>query len=265
MRKNLTLLIAGILLLATAGVAQAQLDNRFVIVEMVTQPAVAARAGGENETTGSVWLTFSTAEAAGETTVTLHYSVPLAMAISETGTMEYTSANTNVMGTAENDDNDGNGTVVVTAIPAATTTLVIRNVPLDVSGASGPVTVMAEVESSNDTDFLRFDGPNIGPVISDIVVGVKAEADAGTVRTRGTGSEGIMATLTLEESFKDAFMIGTELEIEFSGIPDEVTLTAEVTGIKIAEAVNTTPAVEVTANMDPYATVSAVSKMDPPQ
>ena len=114
------------------------------------------------------------------------------------------------------------------------TTLVIRNVPLDVSGASGPVTVMAEVESSNVTDFLRFDGPNIGPVISDIVVGVTATAATATARTRGTGSEGIMAGLTLEESFKGAFMMGNELEIEFSGIPDEVTLTAEVTGIKIA-------------------------------
>ena len=140
------------------------------------------------------------------------------------------------MGTAENDDNDGNGTIVVSGIPEGriTTTLVIRNVRLDVSGASGSVTVMAEVESSDVTDFLRFDGPNIGTVISDIVVGVEAEADAGTVRTRGTGAGGIMAGLTLEESFKGAFMRDNELEIEFSGIPDEASLTAEVTGIKIA-------------------------------
>ena len=46
-------------------------------------------------------------------------------------------------GTAEDDDNDGNGTITITDIAAAaTTTLVIRNVMLDVSGASGPVTVL---------------------------------------------------------------------------------------------------------------------------
>ena len=43
-----------------------------------------------------------------------------------------------------------------------------------------------------------------------------------------------MAELTLEESFKGAFMMGNELEIEFSGIPDGASLTAEVTGILIA-------------------------------
>ena len=261
MRKNQTLIIAVALFLCSAVTAQAQETNRFVIVEMVTQPAVAARAGGENETTGSVWLTFSTAAAATDTTVTLHYSVPLAMAISTNGTMDYTSANTDVEGTAENDDNDGNGTIVVTDLPTDTTTLVIRNVPLDVSGASGPVTVMAEVESSNVTDFLRFDGPNIGPVISDIVVGVTATVDAVTVRTRGTGSGGIMAELTLEESFKGAFMMGNELEIEFSGIPDEVTLTAEVTGILIESAVGETPEVQPD-NTDPYAFVSTPVSSD---
>ena len=47
------------------------------------------------------------------------------------------------------------------------------------------------------TDFLRFDGPNVGTVIADIVVGGESQARHGkTVRTRGTGSEGIMAALT---------------------------------------------------------------------
>ena len=168
-----------------------------------------------------------------------------------------------MVGTAEDDDdNDGNGTVVVNSIASGTTTLVIRNVMLDVSAASGPVTVMAEIESSNLTDFLRFDGPNVGTVISDIVVGVEAEADAETVRTRGTGPGGIMAGLTLEESFKDAFMMGNELEIEFSGIPDGASLTAEVTGIKIAVEDDEDGEGEARYNRerdDPYATVSAVS------
>ena len=50
MRKNLTLLIAGILLLATAGVAQAQ------AVYQVIGSAVTAREGGAAEATGSVVL-----------------------------------------------------------------------------------------------------------------------------------------------------------------------------------------------------------------
>ena len=257
MRKYQTLLMALALFLCSAVAAQAQ--NVFVVTEMVTQPQTAARMGGENEMAGSVWLTFSTAEAIGNTTVTLHYSVPLAADMPSEDGATFTSASATVVGTAEHDDNDGNGHVEVNSIAVNTTTLVIRNVMLDVSGASGPVTVTAEVESSNATDFLRFDGPNVGTVINDVVVGVEAEAKAGTVRTRGTGSGGITASLTLEESFKDAFMMGNMLEIEFSGIPDGASLTAEVTDIKIAADVDgDTPAV-VTVNADPYATVGAVS------
>ena len=133
---------------------------------------------------------------------------------------------------------------------------------LDVSGASGPVTVTAEIESSDQTDFLRFDGPNVGTVIGDIVVGVEVTAAVGTARTRGTGSGGVTAKLTLEEAYKDAFMMGDELLIEFSGIPDDAKLEAEVTGIKIADPmprrIGADDAV-VTSNMDPYATVSGVS------
>ena len=41
---------------------------------------------------------------------------------------------------------------------AATANLLIRNVMLDVSAASGPVTVTVSVKSSMDTDFIRIDG-----------------------------------------------------------------------------------------------------------
>ena len=247
-----------LVLLGSMGAAQAQV---YVITELDTQARTAARMGGENEMSGSVWLAFSNEEAIGRTTVTLHYSVPLANDITDDATM-FTNVVATVMGMDENSDNDDNGTVVINGITTGATTLVIRNVMLNVSEASGPVTVTVEIESELETDFLRFDGPNIGTVISDIVVGVKAKADAGIVRTRGTDSDGITATLTLEEAYTDAFMMGDELDIEFSDIPDKVTLTAKVTGIKIAADVIETvtpnvPAVAVTA-MDPYATVSAV-------
>ena len=213
MSKTKTLFtVALLVLLGSMGAAQAQ--NIFVTVEMVTQPRPAARMGGENEMSGSVWLTFSTAEAIGRTTVTLHYSAPLAddMDLFDRYVL-FTSAAATVVGTAKNsEDNDDNGTVVVNSIAGGTTTLVVRNVMLDVSGASGPVTVTAEIESSDITDFLRFDGPNMDTVIGDIVVGVDVTAAEGTVRTRGTGSGGVTAKLTLEEAYKDAFMMGRRAE-----------------------------------------------------
>ena len=81
--------------------------------------------------------------------------------------------------------NDGNGTFTVTMLDEMDTTLVIRNVPLDVSSASGPVTATVTVESSEDSDFVRFDGPNSGMVIEDIVVGIDVDVDSATLRTRG--------------------------------------------------------------------------------
>ena len=223
-----------LVLLGSMVAAQAQ-NNTFVTTEMVTQSRPAARMGGASEMSGSVWLTSSTGKAAARTTFTLHYSVPLAGDINASNNVNYTSVNANVAGEAENnEDNDGNGTVVITGIMGMEpTTLVVRNVMLDVSEASGPVTVTVEMKSSDPTDFLRFDGPNTDMVIDDIIIGVEAEADAGTVRTRGTGSGGETATLTLEEAYTDAFMMGDELDIVFSGIPDDATLTLEVTGIKI--------------------------------
>ena len=100
--------------------------------------------------------------------VTLKYSVPLAEEIAETQSERFTSVVADVMGMPEDDDNDGNGTIVISSLAADTVTLVIRNVMLDVSSASGPVTVVAEVTSSDVNDFIRIDGPNIGTVISDI-------------------------------------------------------------------------------------------------
>ena len=49
MRKNLTLLIAGILLLATTGVAQAQ-----GVYEVFSNPLI-ARSGGARETWPATW------------------------------------------------------------------------------------------------------------------------------------------------------------------------------------------------------------------
>ena len=133
-------------------------------------------------------------------------------------------------GTAEEDDNDGNGTIVLSVINFTVDTndnILIRGVKLDVSGAEGPVTVTVSIAAAMD-DFVRIDGPNTGAVISDIEVGVAASATAGTVRTRGTSGDGMTADLTLKESFKGAFMMDNLLEVRFSGMPDGTTLEVEV-------------------------------------
>ena len=72
------------------------------------------------------------------------------------GRTDFTSTIANVVGMAEeNDENDDNGTVVINGIQGElSTTLVIRNVMLDVSETSGPVTVTAEIESSEVHRFL---------------------------------------------------------------------------------------------------------------
>ena len=57
-------------------------------------------------------------------------------------------------------------------------------------------------------------------MISDIVVGVEAEADRGNRPNPGHRCWGNNGRLTLKESFKGAFMMGNMLEIEFSGIPE---------------------------------------------
>ena len=234
MRKHQTLLIALALFLCSAVAAQAQ--NNFVVVQMDVQPIAEAREGGKSEMAGSVWLTFSTGAAAADTTVTLRYSVPLAGNISDSPTNTvtlgklYTSAAAEVTGTAADTGNNDNGTVVVSGLPAATTTLVIRNVMLDVSNASGPVTAEADVESSDATDFIRIEGPNLGTVISDIKLGLTAAAgDPGTVRTRGTSVAVPTAELTLKESFGGAFKTDDELIISFSGVPAGAVLAAVVT------------------------------------
>ena len=73
-------------------------------------------------------------------------------------------------------------------------------------------------------------------VIEDIKVGVEAKVTTVTVRTRGTGAGGVMASLTLKESFKGAFMTGNMVTVDSSGIPEGATLAAMVTSNPVANA-----------------------------
>ena len=231
MSKTKTLFTMALLvLLGSMGAAQAQ--NRLYEIKVFTTPAEAARAGGEDEMSGGVLLNF-TPQPSDTVTVTLDYSVPLAGdivsgTVGSAGDGLTTSLNTTVEGEAENADNDGNGTITITMITPGDN-LLIRGVMLDVSDASGTVTVTVKVVSSDESDFIRIDGPSSATVIEDILVGVTATPETEVVRTRGTGMGGITASLTLEESFKGAFIMGNMLEIESAGIPEGASLAAAVT------------------------------------
>ena len=255
MRKNQTLFTMALLvLLGSMGAAQAQ---DFAEVKLFTTPEAFAREGGKNEAAGSILLNASDATAIADATIMLHFSVPLAadIAADETGVTTTGDPNAEVTGMAENEDNDGNGTIMIDPTANGGVNMLIQGVMLDVSGADGAVTVTLEVTAGTN-DFIRIDGPSSAIVIGGIKVGVDPSVTAVTVRTRGTGAGGVMASLTLKESFKGAFMTDNMVTVDFSGIPEGATLEAMVTSNPVADAA-ATPAV-VIDDMSPYATAGAV-------
>ena len=252
MRKNQTLFTMALLvLLGLMGAAQAQ---DFAEVKLFTTPQPFAREGGKNEAAGSILLNASDATAIQDATIMLHFSVPLA-ADDVTGVTVTGDTGATVTGMAENEDNDGNGTITIDPTNNAGVNLLIQGVMLDVSGADGAVTVTLAV-TAGPNDFIRIDGPSSAMVIDGIKVGVEASVTAVTVRTRGTGAGGMMASLTLKESFKGAFMTDNMVTVDFSGIPEGATLAAMVTS-NLVENADAVPPVVVDATT-PYATVGAV-------
>ena len=260
MSKTKTLFTMALLvLLGSMGAAQAQ---DFSEVKLFTTPEPFAREGGKNEAAGSILLNSSaeTALRADGAMIMLHFSAPLAANIDaatpdDGGVTVTGDTGADVTGMAEDEDNDDNGTIMIDPSPSAGQNLLIQGVMLNVSGADGPVTVTLAVTAGMD-DFIRIDGPSSAMVIGGIKVGVEASAETVTVRTRGTGAGGIMTSLTLEESFDGAFMDRDMVTVEFSGIPEGATLTAEVTGIVKTDDMADPPVIAETT--DPYATVGAV-------
>ena len=229
-------------------VAQAQTIAR---VSLLSNSETGARAGGKAEDAGDVFLDIK-GNPSSINSATLTYSAPISssnpVAVIGTGA---------TLVTAEMGDHE-KGILRLDAFTGSDDTVIsITGVTLDVSEASAdPVTVTLLLESSSaggEDDLALLVGLSSVNVINEVKLGMTAEADMGTIRTRGTDAKGIMATLTLEESFKDAFMEGNLLDIKFSGIPEGASLTAVLTGIKIADD-EVVPAVE-TANTDPYATI----------
>ena len=160
MRKNLTLLIAGILLLATAGVAQAQ-----TAVYQVIGSSVTAREGGAAEATGSVVLSRI---AAGEDnmnhgTVTIQYSAPVS------GGQTQTAEGAQVFDVSPIDagsvviSDDGLVTITLTGLSPV---IILRGIRVDVREVTGEVTAAvsgdgteAIVGGNRHGHFLDQSGP----------------------------------------------------------------------------------------------------------
>ena len=166
MRKNQRLLIAGILLLATAGVAQGQ------AVYEAFGNAVMAREGGAGEKAGAIVLFLRSGTHNGGI-VTVRYSAPLAA-----GTMATISVNE---GTAATDVDEGTVTVIMPGSGNATVT--ISNVRLDLREAEVPVTATF---SGDDNAFVS----GVATVISAIEDALEVESTIGSNPDQGRNGLG---------------------------------------------------------------------------
>ena len=201
MRKHQTLLVAGILLLGSAGVARAQ------AVYEAFGNAVMAREGGAGEKAGAIVLFLRSGDHSGGI-VTVRYSAPLA---AETVAMvsDYGGGASSVKTDVKE------GTVTVTMPSGGTDTVTISNVRLDLREATAPVTATF---SGDENAFVS----GVATVISAISAALEVESTSDALLTRGDMG---MMTLTLKEAFAGAFTAEAEVLLTLVGVPDKALLT----------------------------------------
>ena len=218
MRKNQTLLVAGILLLASTAVAQAQ------GVYEIFSNALNARTGGAAELSGSV-VVFprgGTHNAGG--LVILKYSAPLAK---ETDPAVISAGGGTATVTTDEDEN----TVTIT-MPDDGTSVTLTNVRLDLREAETPVTVTASGGAANGTSAFVSGVVNVISEIRDALVVTSTPVQ---ILTRGgMGS----ATVTLKEAFASAFTVGAEVKLTLVGVPDKASLTVSHAGFRTANGID---------------------------
>ena len=218
MSKTKTLFTMALLvLLGSMGMAQAQIAR----VELLTGVEAAAREGGKVEAAGDVFLDIEAAGlvTASITSFTLTYSAPFAAG---TDADSITLSRDNTVALTADDIDVAKGTIEITPAGSENQLISVSTINLDVSDATGPVTVTVEMERTDGGAAILI-GQDTMPVITEILPGVKATAKKGTVRTRG-GEAG--ATFTIEPGFKGAFEVGQKVEFEVEGIPENVKVVA---------------------------------------
>ena len=204
MRKHQTLLVAGILLLASAGVAQAQ------AVYEAFGNAVMAREGGAGEKAGAIVLFLRTGTHNGGI-VTVRYSAPLA---------EATEAMVSPGGNPSAATDVEEGTVTVTMPSGGTDTVTISNVRLDLREATAPVTATF---SGNENAFVS----GVATVISAISEALEVASTSDALLTRGDMG---MMTLTVKEAFAGSFTAEADVLLTLVGVPDKAILTVSHAG-----------------------------------
>ena len=204
MSKTKTLLVAGILLLASAGAAQAQ------AVYEAFGNAVMAREGGAGEKAGAIVLFLRSGTHNGGI-VTVRYSAPFA---AETMAMVSTGGNPS----AATDVDEG--TVTVTMPTGGTDTVTISDVRLDLREATAPVTATF---SGNENAFVS----GVATVISAIEDALEVESTSVQILTRGADGS---ATVTIKEAFASAFTMGADVLLTLVGVPDKASLTVSHAG-----------------------------------
>ena len=200
MRKNQTLLVAGILLLASTAVAQAQ-----GVYEVFSNPLI-ARSGGAREMAGDVVLFLRTGMHAGGV-VTVTFSAPLAegLAVDEGGV-------TVTDGTAVVDVDEG--TIMITLPGTGEGSVTLSGVRLDVREAEAPVTAMF----SGDSDAFLSGAANVISAINDALM---VESTETALLTRGGMGT---ATVTITEAHASVFTDNSNVILRVSGVPDNVML-----------------------------------------
>ena len=211
MRKNLTLLIAGILLLATAGVAQAQ-----VSVYQVVGSAVTAREGGAAEATGSVVLS----RIAGETntigTITVQYSAPVS------GGQPPVELTPDGAGTVAIND-DGLTTITLTG---GGPVIILRGIRVDVREVTGEVTAAVLGDGINTivsgtVTVISSIEPALDVSTGDAATSVLTRGTADKPMSTNTAAE---AWVTIKEGFAAAFTSDVGLTLKIEGLPKNAKL-----------------------------------------
>ena len=209
MRKNQTLLVAGILLLATTVAVQAQgiYDVRGI--------RAMAREGGAAEPAGNVVFFLSAGEAVEGGMITVQYSVPLGKDTTPM-VMQGQSDQT----TGSNVETDEEAGMVMFTMPTDTGAITLTNVRLDLRDASTPVTATI----SGDSNAIVSD---IVDVISSIEEALTVESTMEALLTRGgMGS----VTVTITEAFSRVFSADSMVLLRVSGVPDKAILTVSHAG-----------------------------------
>ena len=203
MRKHQTLLIAGILLLVSAGVAQAQAIYEVYGIKRV------ARTGGAAEQAGAVVLFLRSGGAFDGGTVTVTYSAPLAKGTAPMvmrGDAEV--PNSMVMMTA------ADGVVMFNLPSTGPEAVTLQNVRLDLREAEAPVTA----EVSGDAVAIVS---GVVEVVSSIQDALMVTSTMASLLTRGGMAS---ATVTLEETFAGAFTLGADVKLTLVGVPNKAML-----------------------------------------